>query len=34
MAGKIQLLVSAVNQDAAALAKQMNICTDAVIVNQ
>ena len=34
MAGKIQLLVSAVNQDAAALAEQMNICTDAVIVNQ
>ena len=31
---KVQLLVSAVNQDAAALTEQMNIQTDAVIVNQ
>ncbi len=34
MAGKIQLLISAVNKEAASLAQQMNICTDAVIVNQ
>lgn len=34
MAGKIQLLVSAVNQDAARLAEQMHIRSDAVIVNQ
>lgn len=34
MQKKIQLLVSAVNQDAAALAKQMNIRGNAVIVNQ
>lgn len=31
---KIQLLVSAVDKDAAALIKQMHIHTDAVIVNQ
>ncbi len=31
---KIQLLVSAVDKDAAALTKQMHISTDAVIVNQ
>ena len=31
---KIQLLVSAVDQNAAALIKQMNIQTDAVMVNQ
>ena len=31
---KIQLLVSAVDKDAAALISQMNIQTDAVIVNQ
>ncbi|MDE7130340.1 MAG: glycosyltransferase family 2 protein [Lachnospiraceae bacterium] len=31
---KIQLLVSAVNQDISALVKQMHIQTDAVIVNQ
>lgn len=31
---KIQLLVSAVNKDIAALIKQMHIRTDAVIVNQ
>lgn len=34
MRNKIQLLVSAVNQDAAVLAEQMNIRGDAVIVNQ
>ena len=34
MRKKIQLLVSAVNKDAAALARQMHICSDAVIVNQ
>lgn len=34
MAVKIQLLVSAVDQDAARLAEQMHICSDAVIVNQ
>lgn len=34
MRKRIQLLVSAVNQDAAALAKQMNIRGSAVIVNQ
>lgn len=34
MRKKIQLLVSAVNQDAAALVKQMNIRGSAVIVNQ
>lgn len=31
---KIQLLVSAVDKDAAALIRQMNIQTDAVVVNQ
>ena len=31
---KIQLLVSAVDQDAAALVRQMHIQTDAVVVNQ
>ena len=31
---KIQLLVSAVDQDAGALIEQMHISTDAVIVNQ
>jgi len=31
---KIQLLVSAVNQDIAALVKQMHIRSDAVVVNQ
>lgn len=34
MAGKIQLLVSAVEQNAAGLVQQMHICGDAVIVNQ
>lgn len=34
MRNRIQLLVSAVNQDAAVLAEQMNIRGDAVIVNQ
>lgn len=34
MARKIQLLVSVVNKDAAVLAEQMHICSDAVIVNQ
>lgn len=34
MAGKIQLLVSAVDKDAAELVQQMHICSDAVIVNQ
>ena len=31
---KVQLLISAVNKNASALAKQMNIRSDAVIVNQ
>ena len=30
----IQLLVSAVDKDAAALVRQMHIATEAVIVNQ
>lgn len=34
MAGNIQLLVSAVDKDAARLAEQMHIRSDAVIVNQ
>lgn len=31
---KIEMLVSAVNQDVRALAKRMNIRTGAVIINQ
>lgn len=31
---KIQMLVSAVNQDVRTLAERMNIRTDAVIINQ